>query len=62
MEYQDIQQIAIVYGKKDLVEYFVEQFNIDRLHDGEEIKAILVKDDLKKDLKHFIWKSRKSQN
>jgi len=35
MEYQDIQQIAIVYGKKDLVEYFVEQFNWDRLHDGE---------------------------
>ena len=56
MEYKDIQQIAIVYGKKDLVEYFVEQFNIDRLHDGEKIKAILVKDDLKKDLKHFIWK------
>ena len=56
MEYQEIQQIAIVYGNKDLVEYFVEQFNIDRLHDGEEIKAILVKDDLKKDLKHFIWK------
>ena len=56
MEYYDVQQIAIVYGKKDLVKYFVEQFNIDRLHDEEEIKAILVKDDLKKDLKHFIWK------
>ena len=55
MEYKDIQQIAIVYGKKELVEYFVEQFNIDRLHD-EEVKAILVKGDLKKDLKHFIWK------
>ena len=62
MKHSDIQQIAIVYGKKDLVEYFVEQFNIDRLHDEEEVKAILVKGDLKKDLKHFIWKSRKSQN
>ena len=62
MEYSDIQQIAIVYGKKDLVDYFVEQFNMDRLHDGEEIKTILVQGDLKKDLKHFIWKSRKSQN
>ncbi len=41
----DIQQIAIVYGKKDLIEYLVEQFNIDRLHDGEQIKAILVKGD-----------------
>ena len=56
MEHKNIQQIAIVYGKKDLVEYFVEQFNIDRLHDGEEVKAILVKGDFKKDLKHYIWK------
>ena len=56
MEYEDIQQIAIVYGKKDLVDYFVEQFNIDRLHDEEEVKAILVKSDLKKDLKHFLYK------
>ena len=56
MKYKSIQQIAIVYGKKDLVEYFVEQFNIDRLHDGEEIKAILVKGNFKKDLKQFIWK------
>ena len=56
MKYSDIQQIAIVYGKKDLVDYFVEQFNIDRLHDGEEVKAILVRDDLKKDLKHFLYK------
>ena len=43
MEYEGIQQIAIVYGKKDLVEYFVEQFNWSRLHDGAEVKAILVK-------------------
>ena len=49
-------EIAIIYGKKDLVEYFVEQFNIDRLHDEEEIKAVLTKGDFKKDLKHFIWK------
>ena len=56
MKHSDIQQIAIVYGKKDLVEYFVEQFNIDRLHNGEKVKAILVKSDLKKDLKHFLWK------
>ena len=56
MKHSDIQQIAIVYGKKDLVEYFVEQFNIDRLHDGEKVKAILIRDDLQKDIKHFIWK------
>ena len=56
MKHNEVGEIAIVYGKKDLVEYFVEQFNIDRLHDGEEIKVILAKDDLKKDLKHHIWK------
>ena len=56
MRQKKTQEIAIVYGNKDLVEYFVEQFNIDRLHDGEEIKVILAKDDLKKDLKNHIWK------
>ena len=62
MEHNEIEEIAIVYGKKELVAYFVEQFNIDRLynidrlHDGEKVKAILVKADSKKDLKHFLWK------
>ena len=56
MKHNEVGEIAIVYGKKDLVEYFVEQFNLDRLHDGEEVKAILVKGDFKKDLKHHIWK------
>ena len=40
MKHSDIEQIAIVYGKKDLVEYFVEQFNIDRLHYEEEKEQI----------------------
>ena len=56
MEYEDIQQIIIIYGRKDLVEYFVEQFSIDRLHDGKEIKAMLVKDDLNQILKNHICK------
>ncbi|MBI2101361.1 hypothetical protein HYT53_02010 [Candidatus Woesearchaeota archaeon] len=56
MKHNEIEKIAVVYGNKDLVKYFVEQFNMDRLHGREEIKAILVKDDLKKDLKHFIYK------
>ena len=59
MKYDKIEEIAIVYGKKDLVEYFVEQFNMDRLHDGEEVKAMLVKNNPHswfKDLKHFLWK------
>ena len=54
MKNSNIQKIAIVYGKKHLVEYFVEQFDIDRLHDGEEVKAVLVKDELKKYLKNSI--------
>ena len=54
MEHKNIQKIAIVYGKKDLVEYFAEQFNLDRLHDGEEVKAILVKGDMKAYLKNSI--------
>lgn len=48
------EEIAIVYGRKDLVEYFVEQFNMDRLHDGEKIKAILLKGEMKKCLKNSI--------
>ena len=56
MKHNKVEEIAIVHGKKDLVEYFVEQFNMDRLHDGEEAKAILTQGDLNKPLKHFIWK------
>lgn len=42
MKHNEVNEIAIVYGKKELIEYFVEQFNIDRLHDGEEAKAVLI--------------------
>jgi len=54
MKSNEIEEIVIVYGKKDLVEYFVEQFNIDRLHDEASIKAILVKGDMKAYLKNSI--------
>ncbi len=57
MKNNKVEEIAIVYGRKDLVEYFVEQFDIDRLHDGEEVKAMLVKGELKKYLKNSIKKS-----
>jgi len=56
MKCKDIQEIALVYGNKDLVLEFLEIFKIDRKHDGAPIKAILVKSDIKKDLKHLIWK------
>jgi len=43
MKYKDIQQIALVYGKKQLIEEFLENFQMDRAHDGAEINAVLVK-------------------
>ncbi len=51
-----MESIALVYGEKKLVKEFLESFNWDRMHDDAPIKAILVRGDMKKDLKHFIWK------
>lgn len=56
MKYRDIQQIAIVYGKKDLIIEFLEIFNMDRMHDGAPINAIQIKGEMKKKIKRFIWK------
>ena len=56
MDYNQIQSIALVYGEKKLVKEFLESFNWDRMHDDAPIKAILVRGDMKKDLKHFLWK------
>jgi hypothetical protein len=56
MNYKNIQQIAIIYGKKGLVEEFIEQFHIDRKHDGAPLNAVLVNGERKKELKRFIWK------
>ena len=56
MEYKDIEEIAIVYGKKDLIEEFLEIFNMDGAHDGTPLNAILVKGEIKKELKKFKWK------
>ena len=49
-------EIAIVYGKKDLILEFIEKFNIDRQHDGAPLNAILLKGNIKKEIKKFIWK------
>ena len=54
MKYSDIQQIAVIYGKKELIEEFLEIFTMDRMHDKAPINAI--KGDMKKDIKKFIWK------
>jgi len=56
MEYKEIQEIAIVYGKKDLIVEFLEIFRMDRMHDGAPLSAILLKGDMKKELKKFVWK------
>ena len=56
MKYSDIQEISIVYGKKDLIIEFLEIFYMDRQHDGAPLSAILLKGDMKKELKKFIWK------
>ena len=56
MKYKDIQQIAIIYGKKELIQEFLEIFNMDRMHDGAPINAIQIKGEMKKEIKRFIWK------
>lgn len=56
MKYSEIQEIALVYGKKELVEEFLENFRLDRMHDQAPITAILVENEMKKGLKKWIWK------
>ncbi|MEA2036039.1 MAG: hypothetical protein U9O94_00915 [Nanoarchaeota archaeon] len=56
MNHKDIQQIAIIYGKKHLIQEFLEIFNMDRTHDGAPLNAVLAKGDLKKELKKWLWK------
>jgi len=56
MKFKKYHQIALVYGEKKMVKEFLESFNWDRMHDDAPIKAILVRGDMKKELKHFLWK------
>lgn len=56
MNYDDIEGIAVVYGRKDIILEFLDQFFMDRQHDGVELKAVLLKDDMKKEVKWFVWK------
>lgn len=43
MKHKEIREIAIIYGKKDLIIEFLEIFNMDRAHDGAPLNAILLK-------------------
>ena len=56
MDYEDIQEIAVVYGKKDLIEEFLDQFHMDRAHDNAPLNAVLLEGEGKKELKRFVWK------
>ncbi len=45
MKHSDIQQIAVIYGKKELIEEFLEMF---RMHDEAPLSAILLEGEMKK--------------
>ena len=51
-----MQAIAIVYGNKQLIEEFIEIFNMDRAHDQAPINAIQLKGEMKKEMKKWLWK------
>ena len=51
-----IEEIALIYGKKELVLEFLEKFQMDRRQDGAELNAVLLSGDMKKEVKKFIWK------
>jgi len=56
MDYKDIQELAIIYGKKDLIEEFLDIFYMDRAHDGAPLNAILLEGEMKKEVKKWVWK------
>ena len=56
MKYKEIEEIAVIYGKKDLILELLEKFYIDRQHDEVRLNAILLKGDMKKEVKRFVFK------
>jgi len=56
MKYKEIEEIVVIYGKKELIFEFLEKFHVDRQHDGAILNAILLKGDMKKEIKKFIFK------
>ena len=59
MEHKDIQEIAIIYGKKDWIMEFLEIFEMDRMHDGAPLSAVLLKGDMKQYSKQYICEGAK---
>ena len=56
MEYKEIEEIVLIYGKKELIEEFLEKFEIDRKHDDAPIKLRLLEGEIKQQMKKFVWK------
>jgi hypothetical protein len=56
MKYKEIEEIAVIYGKKGLILELLEKFHIDRQHDEAILNAILLKGDMKKEVKRFVFK------
>lgn len=52
MKFNEIESIALVYGQKELIEEFLEIFQIDRAHDNAPLSAILLEGETKKDIKN----------
>jgi hypothetical protein len=47
-------QYILLYGPKDLIEEFLDIFQMDRAHDGAPLNAILLKGKMKKEMKALI--------
>ena len=49
-------EFLLLYGKKPLIEEFLENFRMDRMHDNAELNAVLLKGNMKKEVKKWLQK------
>ncbi len=59
MEFDDIESIAIIYGKKERMRHFINHLWEFWERDGENLRVLEIKNNKHsyfKDLKKFIWK------
>ena len=47
-------EFVLLYGKKDLIEEFLDQFQMDRAHDNVPLNAVLLEGESKKEVKRFV--------
>jgi len=55
-------EFLLLYAKKELIEEFLDIFQMDRMHDNAPINSVLLKGDIKKELKNWVWKEIKEKN